>query len=306
MKGKAKVKMKPQFVRKLALALSALASIATAEALGAEVILPHVHGLAFTADGKSLVAPAHVGLAVYRDGRWSTAPGPAHDLMGFSMAGNAIYTSGHPAPGSPLRNPLGLMKSTDAGATWQQLGLSAESDFHLMAAGYRSNAVYAVNHQPNSRMPQPGIHFTQDDGKSWKRSAATGLSERLIGIAAHPVEAGTIAAATEDGLYLSRDFGSAFKRVGPQTVVTAVLFDLDGKRLYFVPADDSALHRIALDGKSDTKLALPKLERDFVLYIAQSPAKPDQLAIATRQRHVFLSSDGGRSWKRIAREGQAP
>jgi hypothetical protein len=76
--------------------------------------------------------------------------------------------------------------------------------------------------------------------------------------------------------------------------------------LYFAAADNSALHRIALDGNADTSIALPKLERDFVLYIAQNPERSGELAIATRRRDVFLSADGGKSWKQIAREGQNP
>lgn len=296
--------MKQQFFRTLPLLLAVLALMGAGGAVRAETILHHVHGLAFAPDGKAIMVPAHTGLAVYRDGRWSKAPGPPHDFMGFSAAKDAIYSSGHPAPGSTLRNPLGLTKSTDGGATWRQLGLSGESDFHLMATGYRSNVVYVVNPEPNSRMPQPGVYFTQDDGKTWKRSTAKGLSERVAGIAVHPTHRGTVAMATLDGLYVSRDAGANFKRMGPQRAVTGVLFDLDEKHLYFAAADGPALHRIALDGNAGSQLELPRLERDLVLYIAQSPVKQDDLAIATRQRHVFLSTDGGRTWKQIAREGQ--
>ena len=296
--------MKMKLIAHFAWLSGALVLFGITGAVRAEPILHHVHGLAFTTDGKSLMVPAHIGLAVYRDGRWSKAAGPAHDFMGFSLAQKAIYTSGHPAPGSALKNPLGLIKSTDGGATWQQLGLSGESDFHLMAAGYRSNAVYVVNPEANSRMPKPGIYFTQDDGKTWKRSEARGLPERITSIAVHATDPGTVALGTADGLHISRDSGASFKRVGSAAPVTAVSFDFDGKHIYFAPAEGAMLQRAALDGKGDTKLALPKLERDFVVYIAQSPARPDDLAIATRSRHVFLTTNGGKSWKQIARAGE--
>lgn len=271
----------------------------------AETVLHHIHGLAYTPDGKSLLVPAHVGLARYRDGRWLTVPGPAHDFMGFSVAQNAIYTSGHPAPGSPMTNPLGLMKSTDGGATWQQLGLSGESDFHTMAAGYRSQAVYVVNEQPSSRMPQPGIHVTRDDGKSWRRAAAAGLPKRVISIAVHPTAPGTLAVGTTEGLFLSNDSGGRFKRVGEARPVTAASFDHDGKHLYYAPAEEALLQHVALARADSTTLQLPRIGRDFVTYIAQNPMRQSELAIATRERHVFISADRGKTWKQIARSGEA-
>lgn len=283
--------------------LLAAAVLSWAAAAAADTVLHHVHGLAFTPDGASLMVPAHVGLAVYRDGRWTTAPGAPHDFMGFSVAKNAIYTSGHPAPGSPLRNPLGLMKSTDGGATWRQLGLSGESDFHQMAASYASGAIYVFNGEPNSRMGGTGLHVTLDEGKTWKRAAASGLTGQIISLAAHPTAAGTIAVGTADGLYLSRNYGGTFKRIGAATPVTAASFALDGMHLYYATHTGDALYRIALDGAGRTAVALPPLQGDFLLYIAQNPGIADELAIATRKRDVYLSRDGGTSWRQIAREG---
>jgi hypothetical protein len=287
-----------------ALALAAGAALFGAAAISrAEQIIHHVHGLAFTPDGKALVVPAHIGLAVYRDGKWVRAPGPAHDFMGFSAADRAIYSSGHPAPNTPLANPLGLMKSTDGGKTWQSLGLAGEADFHAMAVGYRSGAVYVVNVAPNSRMPRPGLYFTTDDGGSWKRCEAAGLAAEVIGIAAHPTDARTVALGTLGGLYLSRDAGARFERIGEGSPVPAVAFDLDGKHLYFSGEGGSKLSRIALDGRGNTSLGLPGIGSDIVFYIAQNPAQPNELAIATRKRNVFLSRDAGRTWTQIARHG---
>src|SRR2546423_10862068 len=87
------------------------------------VTLTHVHGLAYSPDGKRLMVPSHHGLAVYESGQWSKAPGPEHDYMGFSTTANYVYSSGHPAPGSGLVNPFGLLCSRDGGKTWQKLGL---------------------------------------------------------------------------------------------------------------------------------------------------------------------------------------
>jgi hypothetical protein len=85
--------------------------------------LTHVHGLAYSADGQRLMLPSHHGLAVYENGKWSKAPGPQHDYMGFTATAKHLYSSGHPAPGSGLVNPFGLIRSRDGGNNWEKLGL---------------------------------------------------------------------------------------------------------------------------------------------------------------------------------------
>ena len=183
----------------LALALGGLAA-APAHA-GEPVTLMHVHGLSYSVDGKQLLIPSHHGLAVFEDGRWSKAAGPTHDYMGYSATRDALYSSGHPATGSGLTNPFGLIKSRDGGKTWQQLGLTGESDFHTLATSYATNAVYVLNHQPNSRMNQAGVYYTLNDGLKWTRAAAKGLGTKLNSLAVHPTDAKVVAAGMDDGLY---------------------------------------------------------------------------------------------------------
>src|SRR2546423_12977747 len=112
--------------------LLAALMLSTATLAFAEVTLVHVHGLSYSADGKRLMIPSHFGLAVYENGKWSKAPGPQHDYMGFSATSKYIYSSGHPAAGSSLVNPFGLLRSQDGGNTWEKLALEGESDFHVM------------------------------------------------------------------------------------------------------------------------------------------------------------------------------
>jgi len=39
------------------------------------------------------------------------------DVMGFASLGNVLIASGHPAVGSKMPNPIGVMKSLDGGST---------------------------------------------------------------------------------------------------------------------------------------------------------------------------------------------
>lgn len=278
---------------------------ATAVPVRAQVTLSHVHGLAYSADGKRLMIPSHHGLAIYEAGRWSNAPGPRHDYMGFAATARALYTSGHPAPGTALVNPFGLLRSRDGGVTWDKLGLEGESDFHLLAAGWKSGAIYVWNAERNSRMRSAGLHLTTSEGFSWSAQPAKGLEGEPRALAAHPADAQRVAIATSAGVFESSDAGGTFARIAPAEG-TAVFYDLDGGGLWYGAYDGRArLVRARLRGGPSEPMALPPLRQDAVAYIAQNPARPGEYAIATFRRDVYLSADGGRNWRQIAREGSA-
>jgi hypothetical protein len=290
---------------RIARAIAAVLLAATALALRAQPALfhDHGHGLSFSSDGKALLAPSHAGLAVYEDGAWWEASGPIQGFSGFSVAERAIYSSGHSRPDVPsAHEPVGLVRSTDGGRTWQPLApvLAGMADFRLVAAGYRSNAIYVVNARPNPAMPAPGIYVTQDEGKSWRRAAARKLEGEIHGLAAHPREAGTVAVATGRGLYLSRDAGESFVRLDGSEMASAVAFDLDGERVRYARTLSNQVVESSLDGKGRRVLRLPRLKLDYVTCLAQSPVDGRVLAFATRHRDVYVTKDAGVSWRQIA------
>src|SRR3977135_2103275 len=162
---------------------------AVATQVAAEVTLMHVHGLAYSSDGRRRMIPSHHGLAVYENGRWSKAPGPEHDYMGFAATAQGVYSSGPPAPGSGLINPFGLLRSRDGGKTWDKLGLEGESDFHLLATGWATKAIYVWNAATNSRMSRSGLHYTMTDGLTWNAASAKGVEGDPFAVAVHPDDA---------------------------------------------------------------------------------------------------------------------
>ncbi len=273
---------------------------------GTQAYLMHVHGLSYSADGTKIYIPSHQGIAIYSQGYWSRAPGPQHDYMGFSATHDAFYSSGHPAQGSGLANPFGLLKSRDGGNSWRKLGLEGEADFHTLATSYGTNAIYVLNHQPNARMQQAGLYYTLLDGLQWTHAAAEGLGGEVHGLAVHPKDPKIVAAATDDGLYLSRDSGNRFEQVSESKPVFAAWFDLDGTHLWYSSmAGKPALSRIDLSAnKVKYDVPLPPLSEDAVAFIAQNPANQSEMAIATFRRNVYVSKDRARTWTQIARDGQ--
>ncbi|OFZ92853.1 MAG: glycosyl hydrolase [Betaproteobacteria bacterium RIFCSPLOWO2_02_67_12] len=291
-------------IRYLALFLAAAATPTAALAQPA-VTLTHVHGLSYSADGGQLMLPSHHGLAVYENGKWSKAPGPQHDYMGFSATAKHLYSSGHPAPGSGMVNPFGVIRSKDGGRSWDKLGLEGETDFHLLATGWNTNAIYVWNPQPSSRMKQPGLHHTLNEGGAWKHAAAARLDGEPRALAAHPDDPASVAAATSKGIFLSRDSGERFAPLVAGAEGLAVFFDLDGKQLWYGTFDGRArLARMPVSGGLPVQIELPPLDRDAVAYITQNPRARGEYAIATFGRNVYLSRDSARSWKQIAVRGE--
>lgn len=286
-------------------ALTALALILYGAGAAAQgVTLPDVHGLAYSADGKRLFVAAHDGMAVYNAGRWSKDSGPRHDYMGFTATNKRFYSSGHPAPGSELKNPLGLMVSGDGGRTWEKRALDGEADFHALGASHETNAIYVYSHGRNSRMDGPGIYYTLNDGFTWTRARAQGLSSAVLAIAVHPSNPKLVAVAAKEGLYFSSDGGDRFDRLADGQALGA-FFDLGGEYLLYSMYDGTArLYRHALKSRGRSEIPLPPLTRDAVGFIAQNPADRTEYAIATFGRSVFLTKDMGKSWNQIASTGQ--
>ncbi|MCY1383912.1 hypothetical protein D9M69_720830 [compost metagenome] len=53
-----------------------------------------------------------------------------------------------------------------------------------------------------------------------------------------------------------------------------------------------------------TPLSTPELQEDAVAYLVQNPTQPQEWAMATFKRNVYLSKDGGKSWSAIAQAGK--
>lgn len=289
-------------IRKLLFALVAWPLLA----LAAQPLLFHEHGfgLSFTPDGTLLLAPSHEGLAAFHDGAWEQAPGAAGGFSGFSITQRAIYSSGHSGPAPSASAPAGLLRSEDNGRTWTTLALAGEADFHLLAAGYDSGAIYVFNTSPNSAMASQGLYLTGDEGRTWRHRPARGLEGEIHALAAHPRDASTVASATAQGLYLSRDSGGTFRRLGPRSPVGALAFAIDGRLLYTEILSDQ-LTETGLDARPRRAMRLPRVPLDYVTSIAVNPANALMLAIASHRRDAYLTLDGGRTWQRIADQGIA-
>ncbi|MDD1478588.1 sialidase family protein [Arthrobacter sp. H16F315] len=122
--------------------------------------------------------------------------GLTNDLMGFTAAMDqgVFYASGHPGNGSTLPNPLGLIRTSDGGKTWEQLSRQGESDFHALTT--TKSGIVAFD----------GTLRTSTDGKTWKTAASSFTAAALAG---NPYS-DTVLATTQEGLQRSTDGGATW------------------------------------------------------------------------------------------------
>lgn len=266
-------------------------------------LMDHVHGMGFIENEEGLYFASHHGLKIYRDGEWLETNDHFHDYMGFNAVDDGFFTSGHPGPGSMMQNPIGIQRSKDGGRSLDHMGFEGETDFHGMAAGYRSHHLFVMNPQENSQMG-PGYFRSEDEGKGWQQVDGKGLEGEISAFAMHPSDSQLIAAATTAGIFLSEDGGDSFTLVTEDGIYgTAVFFSEDA--LYYATYGTQAeLIEYTWENDGQQALELPDLPEDGILYIAQNPSNKDEMAIYTAAGHAFISEDGGGTWNQILNAGQ--
>ena len=123
----------------------------------------HVHAISVDPASARILLATHNGLYDATDGPTVKVGESGMDLMGFTATAdaNVFYASGHPAPGSGLPNPLGLISSDDGGMTWQQLSRAGVSDFHALTVSGHSLVAF------------DGELRTSPDGLTWATSPAS-------------------------------------------------------------------------------------------------------------------------------------
>ena len=168
----------------------------------------HIHELVVDQGDGVLFVATHEGLYGLEvgDEGVSATTGPIGELdfdpMGFTIADDVAYASGHPGPKTPdtFGTPnLGLITSTDRGETWVNASLTGETDFHSLAvsAGSGDAKVFGLDSS------QGLLRRSLDGGRTWTDGAALAARD----IASIDSE---VYATTAEGLVVSSDDGASF------------------------------------------------------------------------------------------------
>ncbi|MET8049905.1 F510_1955 family glycosylhydrolase [Streptosporangium sp. NPDC005286] len=277
----------------VALAFLALAGTACTEepssgaADSADPGIGHVHGLGVDpADGTVYVA-GHYGLFQIRS--TNTARRMAdriQDHMGFTVVGPRTFlASGHPGEAdasSGVSPHLGLIRTTDAGATWTSVSEAGTADFHaIQPAGA---TLYAYDSQKGQ------IRRSGDQGKSW----VPGARAEVIDLAAHHEKPNRVYATTPTGLRVSDDGGVNFTALADSPLMSHV--DSVGKDDLVGAGTDGQVHTSRDSGR--TWQVAGRLPGQVAAFAA---VDRQRLLAAMEDATVVESTDGGRRFSVIYR-----
>lgn len=191
-------------------------------------VITHVHAVAAAPHGDDLLLATHEGIfTVGADGALA-GPVGGHDFdaMGFTVAGGALFASGHPGPTTAPElgeGNLGIIRSDDGGETWEPVALTGVEDFHVLTVG-PDGTLRGIGSSG------PELLTSTDEGVTWSRG------EPLPAVDLAVTDAG-VHAATESGLLRGDLAGSGFAPV------------VDAPLLYSVDArEDGALVGVDVEG----------------------------------------------------------
>jgi hypothetical protein len=170
----------------------------------------HVHGLGVNPGDGALFVATHTGLfrAARGERRATRVAGRYQDTMGFTVTGpDRFLGSGHPDGREKLPPFLGLIRSTDAGRTWEPVSLLGERDFHVLEAA--RGRIYGYGSDFESQ--QASLLVSGDGGRSWEERTPP---EPLISLAIDPKDPDHVVASGEHGTYSSGDAARGWRPLG--------------------------------------------------------------------------------------------
>jgi hypothetical protein len=247
----------------------------------APVALTHIHGLGINAADGNLYVAGHDGLyQLPATGGTARLVGTGRqDTMGFTIAGpNLFLASGHPAPGRGGPPHLGLIESSDGGATWTTLSLPGQADFHALR--FRHGTVYGYNSVQSQLL-------ASTDKKTWQTRATMALRDFDVS----PTDANTLLATTETGLQRSTDGGTTWAPTGSPPPLLLLAWP-SADRLWGLSTTGEVFR--STDGGASWNRSGRLAGQATAL-----AAHEGNLYASVHERGIYRSGDGGATWTQI-------
>lgn len=267
--------------------------------------IDQIYGLGYPGNDEGLYIASHQGIKIHSGDGWLEGTSQKHEYLGFQATKDGFFASGHPEEGSDLKNPLGLVKSIDKGATLEKLAFYGESDFHFLSSSYGTDTLYVINEKETPTL-KLGVYLSEDEGQTWEPVKLNGFDSDTFGmIAVHPTNSNMMAMATKSGIFLSEDKGKNIKRVTEPIMATALTFSENN--LYYSSVENNKVlfNKLNINTLESEQMEIPFLDYDNpVTYIAVNHKDNKTLSFSTYLYDVYESNDEGENWNLILKNGK--
>jgi len=199
------------------------------------------------------------------------------DVMGFTSLGKVLVASGHPAVGSKMPNPIGVVKSIDGGLTWQAVSLVGKVDFHFLEGA--GSDLYGADSQSGNLM------YSADSGNTWKSLGANTFTD----IAVSPEISGMAIAIKSSELTLTKNAFKSTTKMKNNLKIT----QLEWRNSGLYATSGKTLFKSTNSGKTWTKLNTFKGALGIL-------SASDQLMLVTVGPDIYTSTNSGESFKKIS------
>jgi photosystem II stability/assembly factor-like uncharacterized protein len=264
-------------------------------------------------DARHLFAATSHGLMRWDeyDGLWRDTTFPGKDVWAVAQSEKtpAVIFAG--------TCPASVYRSHDRGNSWQPCALPDLAPFSDINRGpTRVTQILFDPLDDNTvwvTVEIGGIYRSTDGGGSWTRLSSGLVSADIHGILATRDAAGRrlMMATTNRGLHYSRDAGDTWTFVpldSPWQYTRSIQLRADGYQRIFLTNGDwppGSTGRLLVSddaGQSWQERFLPADLNSTVWCLGMNAADPRLIYVMTHLGQLFISEDGGDSWRRIKRE----
>lgn len=183
----------------------------------------------------------------------------------------------------------GILRSTDGGNSWRiTTGWQITEALKIKVDVRKPSVAYAATAY--------GVFKTGNGGETWQEQNKGFLKPFISDIVIDRLQPTRLCAASEDGMYLSTNGGTGWRRVGivgkgVRTIIQHPVIN----DLFFAGTEDDGVF-VSRDGGKSWNATNCGLMHLTVYCIACDRSNPNILYVGTHGGGVYRSSDGGKSW----------
>jgi photosystem II stability/assembly factor-like uncharacterized protein len=251
--------------------------------------------------------------------------GASWKLLDLPMQGSQIWAIGLDPSDRDIiyvgTKPPAVFRSKDGGKRWEKLPIGFAERCPIPIGPPRVTAIVVDPQNHNSvwaGAEVAGVFHSVDGGDTWSEIPKLGGTESGLDIHGIAISTGhpkKILVAIPDGIWSSPDEGKTwslhgfpFPRQEHPAYTRAVAVNAGNPDVIFVGTgnvvfgDKGGVHRTRDGGRTWEASSLPVEPNSTVYGFATHPADPNTVVTNSLFGYVYVSTDGGDSWRKVPRE----